>query len=433
MLKPIAIVARGTIIAQAIGLLVLPVLTRLYAPAAFGQYQLFNSILSVLLVSASLRYEFSLLRVEDEREVGAILMLCLITNLVVAAAVGIGAYAVSLLVARTGFSMPFAPWLLMLGMLAGGVGQFSFSLAMRRQAFGATSNAKVGQSICYFGAAAGIGAVAPSGRALMLADIIGRFVNGALLLALLRDQIGRAVRQMSVAQIAGVALRHREYPLFAVPSALLGALTGSLTSILIYSVYSAATSGQYGLVDRCISLPLALTITTIAQVFQAQFSDRLRANPASVALEYRRLIRILFLLALLPALVLMAAGPQLFLFVFGPSWQQAGEFARILAISVPVQLCFGVVSTTLLLLGRPGFQLVWEISRLAVLAGFWLAVWTLNLPPLMAVFGHTLALIVSGGAYIAIASRLIARHPQTPAANTLGIDGLARDSEGCSG
>ena len=38
-----------------------------------------------------------------------------------------------------------------------------------------------------------------------------------------------------------------------------------------------------------------------------------------------------------------------------------------------------------------------------------LAVWWLRLPPLIAVLGQTLSLIVSGGTYIAIASRLIAR------------------------
>ncbi len=84
MLKNSFIALQGTIIAQGIGFLFLPVLTRLYTPAAFGTYQLYMSVLMLLLVVASLRYEIALLTAEKDGEERAVLRLCLSLNLLAA-------------------------------------------------------------------------------------------------------------------------------------------------------------------------------------------------------------------------------------------------------------------------------------------------------------------------------------------------------------
>lgn len=407
MLKAVSIVARGTVLAQIIGLLVLPLLTRLFRPEAFGAYQLFVSIVSILLVVASLRYEFALLRVEDEAECETILALCFCTNLVVSVLAGVAIMLFNRLVPALWPPLPFGGLLVTACLLAWGIGQYSFSLAMRRQAFSATSNAKVAQSLSYFGVAAGIGAVAPSAGGLIVADIAGRAANALYLLVAIRDLVGRAARAFSIRRVIDAARLYRQYPLLAAPSGLLGALTGTLSSILMYGIFSASLSGQFALVERSVVLPLSAAILTIAQVYQGQFSERIRNRSAALGHDYGRLIATLGLLACVPALILIAAGPALFAFVFGEQWRQAGAFARILAFSLPVQLAFGVVSTTLLLLGRPGLQFRWEIGRFGLLALIWLAIWGFGLPATYAVIGHTAALILAGLSYLYLAGRAI--------------------------
>ena len=46
MLKNTLTVLRGTVVAQAIGFMALPILTRLFTPEAFGQLQLYQSALA---------------------------------------------------------------------------------------------------------------------------------------------------------------------------------------------------------------------------------------------------------------------------------------------------------------------------------------------------------------------------------------------------
>ena len=59
----------GTTIAQLVGILITPVLTRLYAPEAFGTLALFTSITSILGVIACMRYELAIMLPESDEEV----------------------------------------------------------------------------------------------------------------------------------------------------------------------------------------------------------------------------------------------------------------------------------------------------------------------------------------------------------------------------
>ena len=70
-----------------------------------------------------------------------------------------------------------------------------------------------------------------------------------------------------------------------------------------------------------------------------------------------------------PAVVLVVAGPALFGLVFGPSWTEAGEYARLLAVAYLAQFAVSPVSSTLFLLERQGQELAWVTLRLALTAG----------------------------------------------------------------
>ena len=63
----------GTTLAQAIGILITPILTRLYAPEAFGTLALFTSITSILSVIACMRYELAIMLPESDEEAANLL------------------------------------------------------------------------------------------------------------------------------------------------------------------------------------------------------------------------------------------------------------------------------------------------------------------------------------------------------------------------
>ena len=67
---------------QAIGLVLAPIIARIFTPDDFGVLQIFTSILSVLAVVACLRYELSIPLGKNDREAGASFALSLIISLI---------------------------------------------------------------------------------------------------------------------------------------------------------------------------------------------------------------------------------------------------------------------------------------------------------------------------------------------------------------
>ena len=71
----------GTGIAQLIAIALSPILTRVYTPTDFGQFGLYMSILAILSVGITGRYELALMLPKSHRKASQLLALCLILTL----------------------------------------------------------------------------------------------------------------------------------------------------------------------------------------------------------------------------------------------------------------------------------------------------------------------------------------------------------------
>lgn len=406
MLRNIAIVLRGSVIAQAVGFLVLPVLSRLFAPEAFGAYQLFQSVLAILMVMASMRFEVALLRAADEAELRALLRLCFLVTLLVSALVALAGLIVALAWSGAG-ALPFGLWLFPIGLLAGGMAQFLTYVVTRESAFSVSANSKVGQSAAYSAVGLAIGAIAPLTSGIILADVAGRFALAGLLLGWTWRRHRALFAPVSRSELAAVARKFREYPFISVPGGLVNALGGVLTPMMIYASFSAFVSGQFGLVERSLTIPTALVVTAVSQVYMAGFAEAIRQPGDAALAQFRKVVRSMALLSIPPALILMAFGPTLFVTVFGDRWLLAGEFARIMAPAYALLLVSGAVNMTIMLLGRQKLQMAWEIGRLAAMVAVWTAVPILALPAKTAVILHALVTVATCVAFLAMTYRAL--------------------------
>ena len=412
MLRNIAVVLRGSLIAQAIGFLILPILSRLFAPEAFGAYQVFQSILAALLVLASMRFEVALLQAEAGEELRAVLRLCFIVNITVSTLV---AMIVGLIGATDrpdlANSVPFSLWVFPVALLIGGTGQFLTYVVTRQGAFSVSANSKVAQGGTYAATGLAIGALSPVNSGIILADIGGRVALTGMLLGWTRWRLPDLLRPVSPQQVRRAASKYREFPLISVPGGLVNTVGAVLTPIMIYATFSAYVSGQFGLVDRALGLPLTLVLTAVSQVYMAEFATKVRDDPPAAATQFRLVARNMALLGAVPAIVLFVFGPFVFETVFGAEWALAGEFARIMAPAYWLALIAGSVNMTIMLLGRQKLQMGWEIGRLLLMLVVWTAIPLLTLSALAAVILHSAAICVTSIAFLAIAYKSLKEAP----------------------
>jgi O-antigen/teichoic acid export membrane protein len=147
-----------------------------------------------------------------------------------------------------------------------------------------------------------------------------------------------------------LAHTYRTFPFFAVPSAIANSLSANAPSLLMARYFSIQTLGQYALVQRAMAVPISLLSGSIGQVFFQEASESHKERGTFRGVFLRTLTRLLLLAVPIFGLVFVLA-PELFAFVFGEPWRQAGTFARILTplyairfIVVPLTFSIEVVN-----------------------------------------------------------------------------------------
>ena len=316
----------GSVLAHALPLLLGPVLTRLYTPADFGQYALLWAVATNLAVVACARYEFALPLEKTPR--GAALLMALCTRLLLAVT---AASTLLALVLLFGQGMALA-WLLPVGVLAIGATQWLTLWATRAQRYGLMSAARLVQ---YGGGAVlqvllGLFKMGPVGL------VVGPIVAGlgaAWLLARPAPQGGwRQMGRQPLQRLKAMAARHRDFPLYNTPHAFIGALQDTLALLLIAAWAGDAAAGFWALALRYLKAPATLLGGALSQALYPQL---LQARSAAEARSLvRRSMLALALLATPLAAVLLLWGPDLFTWIFGAQWGDAGTLARGLALYI---------------------------------------------------------------------------------------------------
>jgi O-antigen/teichoic acid export membrane protein len=209
---------------------------------------------------------------------------------------------------------------------------------------------------------------------LLLGDAVGR-MSGSLRLARESWQkTSKLFHSFSMKELWQTAVRYRHFPMISSGSALINIACLALPPLLLTGLYGLQVTGWFALTDRVMHVPFILIGRAISQVYSGEFARLATVEPEALTRFFWRTARHLALTGLLPLLVMVAAGPQLFAWVFGEPWREAGHYARLLAVRHYVGLIAGPLTPTLMLLERQSWQLGWDIGLLALCAGsLWVA------------------------------------------------------------
>jgi O-antigen/teichoic acid export membrane protein len=305
--------------------------------------------------------------------------------------------------------LPFTPLLFPLGLLIAGLTQtYSYKLT-RDQDYRQVVRTKLVQVGAYAVVALTIGALRPTLDGIIIADMCGRLASAGYVYALSRRANVRLFDFPSLGETRDFIVANRSLPMLSLPGAFLNSLGAAITPIMIYGHFSPAVSGQFGLVERSLSLPLAMVVMAISQVYVGQMSALLRsADPAAIR-HFDRVVLGTAALALLPAMLLFPFLPPLFETAFGQQWRMAGQFAQTLLPAYVVSLIFGSINQTLVAMGRYGYQLLWDCAWPLLIGLVWFSVIKFGLGPSTAVAMHSAAVSALGVSFLLLARWLISR------------------------
>lgn len=82
-LKAVSILVGGTVFAQGLAILALPILTRIYSPTDFSLFAVYTSLIMVLSVASCLRFEIAIPIPKEKEEAVNLVALSFISNLII--------------------------------------------------------------------------------------------------------------------------------------------------------------------------------------------------------------------------------------------------------------------------------------------------------------------------------------------------------------
>ncbi|MDM8527699.1 oligosaccharide flippase family protein [Anaerolineales bacterium HSG24] len=364
----------GTTFAQVIAILAAPILTRLYDPEAFGVTALFVSITTIIGIIACMRYELAIMLPERDEEaanilaisIGFVLLISTLTSLII----WFGQQSL-LNWLNVPELRPYL-WLIPIMISANGIFFALSSWNSRTKRFGRLSITQIIQSFATTGGKVGAGLAGhTTGGGLIGSTVLG-MITATLTLGgqtwhddshLLRQHI--TWRDMLI----GVK-RYRKFPLYHTWAGLFNTISWQLPNFFLVAFFSTTTVGYYALGSRMVRLPMSLIGGSIAKVFFQRAS--VAKNEGTLAIVVENVFQQLVKIGMFPSIILTFIGQDIFIFIFGESWAEAGVFVQILAPWTFFLFIASPMGTLFSVLERQEFSLYINIalftSRLFVLA-----------------------------------------------------------------
>jgi lipopolysaccharide exporter len=370
--RSVLTLASGTAVAHLVVVLSAPVLTRIYTPADFGALAVYSSVLSVLLVVASLRYESAIpLPAEDDQAASLLaLTLGILAGMTVVITLLVWLFGASAARAANVPALGSYRGLIPLGFFGAGAYQLLALWAIRRSRFRPVARTRVGQGVGQVVTQVTLGAAGAGTPGLLLGDVVGRVAgSGALAVQLLRE---RPFGRVTGASLRAMAYRYRRFPLVTTWAGLLNIGSLQLPAVVFSAGFGAVAAGLYALSFKMLVLPTMLLGQAVGDVFLSRAAPSVHEPERLRQLTERTAIT-LFACGL-PAFGCVALiGPQLFATILGHEWETAGRYAQILSpwfvvwlVSSPLSRLLSIREWQLSALAFTGFEFVLRLSALLI-------------------------------------------------------------------
>lgn len=359
--KHVMTVLGGALGAQALPLLAAPLITRMCTPADMGAFSLWLAVVAVAAVGATLRMETAMILDHEPEQQRTCFRVVFCTATITAILVTVLAVLAHLA------DVPAVRQLSWPALLTVGVGtwlvasmQTTLAYATSHNAFGKAARAKIWGAGTIAAAQLLLLAAGADALGLLAGQLIGLATGLLVARRLLHPPspgLSLALGQEGRAYLG----RHRKFWQYTLPSNLLNSLVGQLPLILIGMRHGALAAGLFALTQRVLAAPISLLAASVLEVFKRQSVHEFQAV-GHCKQAYRYTFKVLLLLGLLPSLILLLFSPQLFAWVFGPAWREAGELAQILAPLYFLNFIASPLSYVFFVTGKQNVDMWWQVT-----------------------------------------------------------------------
>jgi O-antigen/teichoic acid export membrane protein len=359
----------GTVIAQAIPVAISPILTRIYSPEDFGLFALYTSIVSILSVIACGRYEQAIMLPKKDVDAVNIVALSGLVTVCISCFVFLVVFIFNKKIALLLGNPAIGLWLYLvpISMFCAGLYQALNYWFNRNKKFKELAVNRIIQSATNATVNLSFGLVVKNAMGLFFGMIFGQIIALAVLFRRFINRNKDLKQVVSFYRIRRLAKVYINFPRFDIASAFMNVLSNQAAIFFISIFFGSVQLGLFSLCMRALSLPTAFISSAVLDVFRQRASEDYIKTGNCIKI-YVKILKILFLISLIPFLVLLFYGPSLFSFVFGSQWQLAGVYARIMSFLLFFRFISSPLSYVIYIAKKQHYEFIWQFVLLVLTA-----------------------------------------------------------------
>lgn len=364
-LKSILTLSSGIVIGQIINFICTPIIGRLYSPAEIGDYTLITSNAAVISAFVCLGMMTAIIIPETDQESRKLCKLVSFATLFLSTLIIVVLICISDKYRMFGLEeVTYRQGLIVLWLyvICNTIYNICYGYANRLKLY----------SVMFWNPI--IGAGVNMGVSVILGIMGIGFIGyaSANLLSLILN-IAHLVRHANpyrnendrLSEYKELIKKYKRFPVFQMPSNLLDNIGAQMPIWTIKAIYGASPVGMYSMTMRILGLPSTLLATPINRIYFQEASHKYNKGENIGDFSFK-ILETNIKIAIVPIMIIVIFGQQIFTLFLGANWKTAGLYASILGIYQLILFCSNCLSGYFVIIRKNSWNLIVALSTLVI-------------------------------------------------------------------
>jgi O-antigen/teichoic acid export membrane protein len=367
--KNILTLFSGTAIAQALPILLSPVLSRIYTPLDFAILAIITPIITIGATISTLRFDIAVVVPKENSEAKTLLSTALITNILITVLSALCVFVFQLTIpSNTLLSDETRKllWYIPPGIFSIGWYTAYNYWSTRNKTYRNNAASKIIQAIVTIITSIAFGYFIPGAEGLILGLVAGYMIGLIVLYARQKQEVPLSdIQKFSLKNAKKTLKKYKDFIFINTPHAVLGIFAdyGIVYFLKIFFINNII--GGFSFAYRYTKAPLGIITSSISQVFYEEASKKVNAGEDIRPLMYK-IQKNLFLLSFPFFVIFIIWAPDIFAFVFSKAYYQAGEIAALLFPWIYLNFLISPISGITIILNKQKEALILSFLDLAL-------------------------------------------------------------------
>jgi len=325
-------IASGTLLAQSLGYLFLPFITRLYTPENFGEFGIFMAMFGLISPLLGGKFEVALVLEKDKiQKMNLYLLSAIITLFISVISFLVFFFFRDIIISF--FSLAINKNLLVIlpfSLLLYGLYQANRFLLISNNSFGKISKTIILEKIVTIGSKLILGLFKPSSLGLIISDILAKIaaVFYTTLVIIKYRLYVSLFKYFYKDEVVKLIKKYKKFPTYELMGDWFNSISNNIPLLIMAFFFNNNIIGFYIFSNSTLKQIIALTSQNFGSVYYKKVSEisEIERKPFTL-----KLIKQLSVFGILPFVIIAIGAPEIFSFFFSEKWYTAGLYAQIMS------------------------------------------------------------------------------------------------------